>query len=149
MKKIISITLVCLMLLMLIIPSFADDKSMTISTSRDEDAFELTYPIDTKIPWQSDEFLIGSVKATVLSLSNDKCVSVAVSSQNDLNLIHKTDLKSKIQYSLVGSENILFLPGDYEKEFPLTVKISKSEWNKANSGEYNDVLTFTANYKDM
>ncbi len=70
MKKIISAGLAVLMLVLCMIPAFAD--SMTISTKTEQDEWQLTYPADTQIPWETSEQALGAVTATKMLLSPGK-----------------------------------------------------------------------------
>lgn len=146
MKKIISAGLAVLMLVLCMIPAFAD--SMTISTSTEQDEWQLTYPADTQIPWETSEQALGAVTATKMLLSPGKTVTVTVSSANNYRLVNKTDAKKSIAYTLSGADAIAFLPSEYGKSFPLSAVVAESEWRQAAAGEYTDVLTFTAEYKN-
>lgn len=146
MKKIISAGLAVLMLVLCMIPAFAD--SMTISTKTEQDEWQLTYPADTQIPWETSEQALGAVTATKMLLSPGKTVTVTVSSANNYRLANKTDAKKSIAYTLSGADAIAFLPSEYGKSFPLSAAVAESEWRQAAAGEYTDVLTFTAEYKN-
>lgn len=146
MKKVLSALLVCLLLLLCTLPCFAD--SMTISTGTDSDAWTLSYPADTQIPWETAAQNIGEIKAVRMLLSPGKTVAVTVTSANGYRLVHSTDADSAIAYTLLGADAIAFLPGDYGKAFPLSVTVADAEWQKAAAGEHKDLLTFTAEYKD-
>ncbi|MGN0572245.1 MAG: hypothetical protein ACI4K9_08710 [Candidatus Fimenecus sp.] len=146
MKKLLAVLLACLLFLLCAMPCFAD--SMTISTGATEDAWALSYPADTQIPWESSTHRIGEVKAEKMLLSPGKTVAVTVESANDYRLMHQTEADSTIAYTLLGAETIAFLPGDYGKAFPLSVTVEDTEWQKAAAGEHKDLLTFTAEYKD-
>lgn len=146
MKKVLSVGLAVLMLVLCAIPAFAD--SMTISTSTEQDEWQLAYPADTQIPWEASEQALGAVTATKLWLSPGKTVTVSVASANDYRLVNKADAEKSIAYTLSGAEAIAFLPGEYGKSFPLSVAVAESEWRQAAAGEHTDVLTFTAEYKN-
>lgn len=108
MKKIISAGLAVLMLGLCMIPAFAD--SMTISTKTEQDEWQLTYPADTQIPWETSEQALGAVTATKMLLSPGKTVTVTVSSANNYRLVNKTDAKKSIAYTLSGADAIAFSP---------------------------------------
>lgn len=146
MKKVLSVGLAVLMLVLCAIPAFAD--SMTISTSTEQDEWQLAYPADTQIPWEASEQALGAVTATKLWLSPGKTVTVSVASVNDYRLVNKTDAEKSIAYTLSGADAIAFLPGEYGKTFPLSAVVAESEWRQAAAGEHTDVLTFTAEYKN-
>lgn len=143
MKKFLSVVFALILVSVCVLPAFAD--SMTISTgSGVTDEYQLTFPADTNIPWESPSYALGSVTATVMRLSPDKKVKVSVASANDYNLVSTASTSSKIAYTLTGADAIVFFAGDYGKECPLSVSIADAQWQQAASGEHTDVLTFTA-----
>ena len=145
MKKFLSVVFALILVSVCVLPAFAD--SMTISTgSGVTDEYQLTFPADTDIPWESPSYALGSVTATVMRLSPGKTVKVSVASANDYNLVSTTSASSKIAYILTGADAIAFFAGDYGKSFPLSVSIAAAQWQQAASGEHTDVLTFTAEY---
>ena len=145
MKKFLSVVFALILVSVCVLPAFAD--SMTISTgSGVTDEYQLTFPADTDIPWESPSYALGSVTATVMRLSPGKTVKVSVASANDYNLVSTTSASSKIAYTLTGADAIAFFAGDYGKSFPLSVSIAAAQWPQAASGEHTDVLTFTAEY---
>lgn len=150
MKKVLSVTLAALICVVMVLPSFALGQSTEIKTELKEDVYEISYPADTQIPWNTTEnFVIGDIEATKMSLSPNKRVSITVSSENGFNLAHVTEAKSKIAYSLLGADQMQFLPGDYGKKFPLSVTVAQDQWDKACAGEYKDILTFNAVYETV
>ncbi len=146
MKKVISVGIAVLMLILCMVPAFAD--SMTISTKASADDYQLAYPADTQIPWEAATQEIGAVQATKMLLSPGKTVAVTVTSQNEYRLVNTEDAQKTIAYTLSGADAIAFLPGDYGKAFPLSVAVAESEWRQAAAGEHLDTLTFTAEYKN-
>lgn len=146
MKKVLSAGIAVLMLILCMIPAFAD--SMTISTGTQQDEWQLTFPADTQIPWETTEQALGAVTATKMLLSPGKTVTVSVESANGYRLVNTADAEKSIAYTLSGADTIAFFPGDYGKSFPLSASVAESEWYKAAAGAHTDVLTFTAEYKD-
>ena len=145
MKKFLSVVFALILVSVCVLPAFAD--SITISTgSGVTDEYQLTFPADTDIPWESPSYALGSVTATIMRLSPGKTVKVSVASANDYNLVSTTSDSSKIAYTLTGADAIGFFAGDYGKSFPLSVSIADAQWQQAASGEHTDVLTFTAEY---
>ena len=145
MKKFLSVVFALILISVCVLPAFAD--SITISTgSGVTDEYQLTFPADTDIPWESSSYALGSVTATVMRLSPGKTVKVSVVSANDYSLVSTTSASSKIAYTLTGADAIAFFAGDYGKSFPLSVSIADAQWQQAASGEHTDVLTFTAEY---
>lgn len=143
MKKFLSVVFALILVSVCVLPAFAD--SMTISTgSGVTDEYQLAFPADTNIPWESSSYALGSVTATVMRLSPDKKVKVSVASANDYNLVSTASASSKIAYTLTGADAIVFFAGDYGKDCPLSVSIADAQWQQAASGEHTDVLTFTA-----
>ena len=147
MKKIFSVGLAVVMLVLCITPVFAGSQSMEISTKADRVEYELTYPADIEIPWQTTAMEIGEVTATKMLIEPDKMVKVSISSQNDFNLVNELDSTKTIAYSL-QNEDISFFPGDYGESFTLLVEVEDDEWLHAASGKHSDILTFTAEYTD-
>lgn len=146
MKKIFSVCLAVMLLSLCALGAFANQ--MTISTSTNEDAYELVYPADTQIPWEASEQEIGAITATKMLLSPGKTVEITVASANGYNLVNRADAAEKIAYTLTGADAIAFFPGDYGKSFPISANVAESEWRQAAAGEFSDILTFTAEYKD-
>ncbi len=147
MNKLLSVTLALVMLAFCIVPAFAETQSMAISTEG-EAAYELSYPADVEIPWSTESMGIGEIRAVLLNIEPSKAVKVGVSSANDYNLVNEKATNKTIAYTLVGDDNIVFLPGDYGKAFSLSVEIDEEQWNRAASGKHSDFLTFTAEYTD-
>ena len=147
MKKCFSVGLAIVMLILCVTPVFAGGQSMEISTSADRAEYELTYPADIEIPWQTTAMDIGEVTATKMLIEPGKMVTVSISSQNDFRLANEKDGAKTIAYSLLN-EDISFFPGDYGESFTLSVEVEDEEWLRAASGKHSDILTFTAEYTD-
>ena len=147
MKKFFSVGLAIVMLILCITPVLAGSQSMEISTSADRAEYELTYPADIEIPWQTTAMDIGEVTATKMLIEPGKMVKVSVSSQNEFKLVNEKDGEKTIAYSLL-SDDISFFPGDYGESFTLSVEVEDDEWLYAASGKHSDILTFTAEYTD-
>lgn len=147
MKKFFSVGLVIVMLILCVTPVLAGSQSMEISTSADRAEYELTYPADIEIPWQTTAMDIGEVTATKMLIEPGKMVKVSVSSQNEFKLVNEKDGEKTIAYSLL-SDDISFFPGDYGESFTLSVEVEDDEWLHAASGKHSDILTFTAEYTD-
>ena len=147
MKKALSAGLALLMLLLCMVPTFALEQSMEISTKAEVE-YVLSFPADVEIPWMTDSMGIGEVKAVKMLIEPSKVVLVSVSSENDYKLVNTADSQRTIAYSLAGHENIGFFPGDYGKAFPLSVSVTEAQWLQAASGRHSDILTFTVEYTD-
>ncbi|MBE6804570.1 MAG: hypothetical protein E7528_06715 [Ruminococcaceae bacterium] len=147
MKKFFSVGLAIVMLILCVTPVLAGSQSMEISTSADRAEYELTYPADIEIPWQTTAMDIGEVTATKMLIEPGKMVKVSVSSQNEFKLVNEKDGEKTIAYSLL-SDDISFFPGDYGESFTLSVEVEDDEWLHAASGKHSDILTFTAEYTD-
>ena len=147
MKKIFSAGLAVVILTLCVTPVFAGGQSMEISTKADRAEYELSYPADIEIPWQTIAMDIGEVTATKMLIEPDKMVKVSVSSQNEFKLVNEADSEKTIAYSLL-SEDISFFPGDYGESFTLSVEVEDNEWLHAASGKHSDILTLTAEYTD-
>lgn len=146
MKRILSVGLAVLMLALLAVPAFA--QSMQITT-RSEVAYQLSYPADMEIPWESPETAIGAVTAEKMLIEPSKVVEVTVASANDYKLVNVTDAEKSIAYTLSGADAMIFAPGEIGKSFPLAALIGSDAWAAAAAGEHKDVLTFTAEYKNQ
>ena len=147
MKKFFSVGLAIVMLILCVTPVLAGSQSMEISTKADAVEYELTYPADIEIPWQTTAMDIGEVTATKMLIEPGKMVKVSVSSQNEFKLVNEKDGEKTIAYSLL-SDDISFFPGDYGESFTLSVEVEDDEWFHAASGKHSDILTFTAEYTD-
>ena len=147
MKKIFSAGLAVVILTLCVTPVFAGGQSMEISTKADRAEYELSYPADIEIPWQTTAIDIGEVTATKMLIEPDKMVKVSVSSQNEFKLVNEADSEKSIAYSLLVG-NISFFPGDYGESFTISVEVEDNEWLHAASGKHSDILTFTAEYTD-
>lgn len=147
MKKILSVVLALVLLLLCTVVCSAEDQSMTISTVG-EVAYEISYPADIQIPWKINFMGIGFVTAVLLNIEPSKVVEVSVSSAYDYNLAHDDDASKTIAYQLYGAENIRFLPGSLVRTYGLFVRIEDSQWEQADPGQHSDLLTFTAEYVD-
>ncbi len=147
MKKALSAGLALVMLLLCIVPTFALEQSMEISTKADVD-YVLSFPADVEIPWMTASMGIGEVKAEKMLIEPAKKVKVSVSSENDYKLVNSSDSKRTIEYALLGAEDISFFPGEYGKAIPLSVSVTEAQWLQAASGRHSDILTFTIEYID-
>lgn len=147
MKRIFSVGLAIVMVILCITPVLAGSQSMEISTKAERAEYELSYPADIEIPWQTTAMDIGEVTATKMLIEPGKKVVVSISSQNDYNLVNSIDSTKAIAYSLLN-EDISFFPGDYGESFTLSVEVEDDEWLRAASGKHSDILTFTAEYID-
>lgn len=146
MKKILSVGMAALMLVLCTVTAFAEE--MKISTSADQEIYEIVYPADTKIPWEAQSQELGAVTATKMLISPEKTVVITVTSENEFKMINSTDAANTIAYTLSGTDAIAFLPGDYGKSFPVSANVAESEWRQAAAGEFSDILTFTAECVD-
>ncbi len=146
MKKVLSVSLAILMLVLCTVTVFADE--VKISTSADQEMYEIVYPADTKIPWEAQTQELGSVTATKMLISPGKTVVITVTSANEFRMTNSADAANTIAYTLSGTDAIAFLPGDYGKSFPVSANVAESEWRQAAAGEFSDILTFTAECVD-
>lgn len=120
--------------------------SMVISTERTED-IAVTYPADVNIPYGSEgDYAIGEISAATMVIAPNKKVTITVASENDYAFVSGG---GKIPYTLGGANAIEFTEVNDSSVFPLTVSVSKADWNAATAGEYRDVLTFTLAYENI
>lgn len=146
MRKLFSVVLAVMLIFSCTVMACA--QSMQISTNSGEADYQLEFPADTEIPWESPTTAIGEVTATKMLIEPKKTVKVSVSSENDYRLVNVKDSASTIAYTLTGADSIAYLPGDIGKSYPLSVEIESEQWAKAASGEHRDILTFTMEYTD-
>ncbi len=145
MRKFLSVALAVVLLALCTVPCFAETQSMTISTTGVV-AYELSYPADIEIPWQTKAMGIGEVRAVLLNIEPGKAVTVSVSSAHNYKLANELDASKTIAYNLLGADDIKFLPGEFGKAFELSVSVAEAQWHMAASGKHSDLLTFTAEY---
>lgn len=148
MKKILSVVLALVLLLLCTFTCFAETQSMVISTVGVV-AYELSYPADIEIPWLTRSMAIGDITAVLLNIEPSKMVKVSVSSAYNYKLANDQDASKTIEYELYGGDDVNFLPGDFGKSYNLSVKVADSQWQQAASGKHSDLLTFTAEYVDV
>lgn len=115
MKKFLSAGLAVLMLALCTVSAFAS--SMQITTHSEVD-YQLSYPADVEIPWESPETVIGAITAEKMLIEPQKCVAVTVASANDYKLVNVTDAEKSIAYTLSGADAMVFAPGEVGKSFP-------------------------------
>lgn len=145
MKKIFSVALALFIIAGFTVVVWAE--SMQISTHGDVE-YQLAFPADTEIPWESLSTDIGGVSAEKMTIEPFKQVVVTVASENGFKLVSAENSDSVIEYKLAGADSIVFLPGSVGTVYPLSAEITEREWAKASSGEHSDVLTFTMEYAD-
>lgn len=146
MRKLLSMVLAVMLIFSCTVMACAE--SMQISTNSGDAVYQLAFPADTEIPWESEMTAVGNVTATKMLIEPKKTVKVSVSSENSYRLVNVKDSASAIAYTLTGADSIAFLPGEVGKSYPLSVEIGSEEWAKAASGEHRDVLVFTMEYTD-
>ena len=161
MKKILSLAMALVMMMLVCVPAFAaelsdnpDSADVIINTSTlkdtdndgigdtDAEEYTVTIPADTTIPWGTEN---TDVSYTVEShLKRDGKVKVTVSGAGVMKTV---DGAYEIPYTLVG-EGVAFT-ADVPTIYPaatkaVTVTISADNWNSAVVEEYKDILTYTA-----
>lgn len=146
MKKFLSVGLSLAMLVLVTVPAFAQSMQITTKCTAD---YQLSYPADMEIPWESPETAIGEIRAEKMLIEPQAIVEVTVASANGYKLVNTADGQKSITYTLTGTESVLFAPGSVGTAFPLAVVIDEDAWATAASGEHKDVLTFTAEYKNQ
>lgn len=162
MKKIISIAVALLMMVLVVVPAFAETldanttsgNSTILTKDTKEDGtdgayFEVTYPASTPFDWNA---LVGSANVAYSAkthLKYGQTLTVSVSSEN-----YKMTLQDDAAYALAYT-----LKDDAEGTAALTnlvlgavatgdktvfVDIPQDQWDAAPVGIYSDILTFTA-----
>ncbi len=129
-----------------------DNRGAVISTTI-EPAYTVTIPKDINVPFNAEKTDFGSVSLSSAHLEPNKCVRVSMLSDNTLE--NKADSTKKIPYTIYEGTSYtignVFTQAVYNIEggsTPLTISITKDDWNKAYAGEYEDTVTFMIEYTD-
>lgn len=157
MKKVFSVALAVLMLVMISVPSFAasvtsagtSDVIVKTKTTKEDDTsaeeFTVTIPADTTIPWGTEATDVSYLVES--HLARNKGVKVVVTGTGTMKT---TDAVYSLAYTLDGAtEYLATSPVVYDEATDsgvsqeLKVKISSTDWKKAVVEEYSDTLTYT------
>jgi len=157
MKKVLSVALAVLMLVMVSVPGFAasvtsegaSDVIVKTKTTKEDDTsaeeFAVTIPADTVIPWGTEKTDVSYLVES--HLARNKGVKVVVAGTGSMKTV---DAAYSLAYTLEGADEFLATsPVVYDEATDsgvsqeLKVKINSTDWKKAVVEEYSDTLTYT------
>ena len=151
MKKLFALILTVAMLLSLSVTAFAVNTTggeADITTSI-APTYTVTIPADVNVQFNATETAFGTIEVTASQIHPDKCIKVALTTDNELN--NAIDNTKVIPYAIKDSEGAEFTSATYLTEgdkTELSIHITASEWNAAYAGDYSDTVTFTVSYED-
>lgn len=122
--------------------------STTVGVNVDP-SYTVTIPANTKVEFNETDAVYGTIRVETAQLDRDKCIKVTLNS--DRKLKEKDDPDKVIPYEILSQENP-FTAAYYTEageETPLTIAITKENWNKAYAGTYADTVTFTVSYVSL
>ena len=151
MKKLFALILTVAMLSSLSVTAFAEnttggDADITTSIAP---TYTVTIPADVNVAFNATETAFGTVEVTASQIHPDKCIKVALATDNELN--NAIDNTKVIPYAIKDSEGAEFTSATYLTEgdkTELSIHITSNDWNAAYAGEYSDTVTFTVSYED-
>ena len=155
MKKLICIIAAAALTSASVLPCYAADDNRNTTVSTDiSPSYIVSIPTDLSVPFNQVKTDLGSVSLDTAQLEPDKCVNVALTTDNKLE--NKADSAKTLAYSVLEgtAENTgaAFTSAQYLKagdKTNLTVEIKADDWNKAYAGEYSDTVTVTISYADI
>ena len=151
MKKLFAVVLTFALLASLSVTAFAANTTggeADITTSI-APTYTVTIPADVNVQFNATETAFGTIEVTASQIHPDKCIKVALATDNELN--NAIDNTKVIPYAIKDSEGAAFTSATYLTEgdkTELSIHITESDWNAAYAGEYSDTITFTITYED-
>ena len=151
MKKIFAVILTVALLMSLSVTAFAANTTggkADITTSI-APTYTVTIPADVNVQFNATETAFGTIEVTASQIHPDKCIKVALATDNELN--NAIDNTKVIPYAVKDSEGAAFTSATYLTEgdkTELSIHITEDDWNAAYAGEYSDTVTFTITYED-
>ena len=151
MKKLFALILTVCLLATMSVTAFAanttgGDADITTSIAP---TYTVTIPADVNVAFNATETAFGTVEVTASQIHPDKCIKVALATDNELN--NAIDNTKVIPYAIKDSEGAEFTSATYLTEgdkTELSIHITTNDWNAAYAGEYSDTVTFTITYED-
>lgn len=151
MKKVFAIVLTFALLAAMATTAFAanttgGDADITTSIAP---TYTVTIPADVNVAFNATETAFGTVEVTASQIHPDKCIKVALATDNELN--NAIDNTKVIPYVIKDSEGAEFTSATYLTEgdkTELSIHITANDWNAAYAGDYSDTVTFTVSYED-
>lgn len=160
MKKLISFALACALTAACTVTAFAaqvnqdsDPQSADAIASVDiNPAYLVTIPSDTAVAFNTVNTDFGKVEMTSARLEPNKCVTVTLHSDNQLE--NKDDATKTLPYTILEgtADNVTdtaFTAVQFTaagEKTDLTINITQDDWNKAYAGAYSDTVTFEIAY---
>ncbi len=151
MKKIFALILTVCLLASMSVTAFAANTTggkADITTSI-APTYTVTIPADVNVQFNATETAFGTIEVTASQIHPDKCIKVALATDNELN--NAIDNTKVIPYAIKDSEGAAFTYATYLTEgdkTELSIHITANDWNAAYAGEYSDTVTFTVSYED-
>ena len=151
MKKLFALILTVALLASLSVTAFAANTTggeADITTSI-APTYTVTIPADVNVAFNATETAFGTVEVTASQIHPDKCIKVALATDNELN--NAIDNTKVIPYVIKDSEGAEFTSATYLTEgdkTELSIHITANDWNAAYAGDYSDTVTFTVSYED-
>ena len=151
MKKLFALILTVCLLATMSVTAFAanttgGDADITTSIAP---TYTVTIPADVNVAFNATETAFGTVEVTASQIHPDKCIKVALATDNELN--NAIDNTKVIPYAIKDSEGAEFTSATYLTEgdkTELSIHITEGDWNAAYAGDYSDTVTFTVSYED-
>ena len=151
MKKLFALILSVCLLASMSVTAFAANTTegkADITTSI-APTYTVTIPADVNVAFNATETAFGAIEVTASQIHPDKCIKVALATDNELN--NAIDNTKVIPYAIKDSEGAEFTSATYLTEgdkTELSIHITASDWNAAYAGDYSDTVTFTVSYED-
>ena len=151
MKILFALILIVAMLATMSVTAFAANTTggeADITTSI-APTYTVTIPADVNVQFNATETAFGTIEVTASQIHPDKCIKVALTTDNELN--NAIDNTKVIPYAIKDSEGAEFTSATYLTEgdkTELSIHITADDWNAAYAGEYSDTVTFTVSYED-
>lgn len=129
-------------------PEKNTDVTLTVSIAP---TYTVTIPADTKIEFNKESTDFGKIELTAAQIDPGYVVKVSAEAGE---LKNAADESKTIPYALnataaEGTEKSAFTSAEYltaGDHTPLTIDITKDDWNKAFAGSYTGVVTFKVEY---
>ena len=151
MKKVFAVILTVALMATMSVTAFAENTTggdADITTSIDP-TYTVTIPADVNVTFNATETAFGTIEVTASQIHPDKCIKVALTTDNELN--NAIDNTKVIPYAIKDSEGTEFTSATYLTEgdkTELSIYITANDWNAAYAGDYSDTVTFTVSYED-
>ena len=151
MKKLLALILTVALIASMSVTAFAEnttggDADITTSIAP---TYTVTIPADVNVQFNATETAFGTIEVTASQIHPDKCIKVALATDNELN--NAIDNTKVIPYAIKDSEGAAFTSATYLTEgdkTELSIHITANDWNAAYAGDYSDTVTFTVSYED-